>query len=212
MRRLLPVLALLAAVAHHAAAQMPSSIKKPIEAARKNVNATNAQTAAAERAGGTRPPRPPWRRPPRPRRPRRLRQAAKPAAAGQQPQSAGRVTVPAAPSEDSTKVTFEREVFTYDSGERRDPFASPFETGEIRPLIADLHVVGIIFDASGRNSVAVMRDVSTQIQYRVKVGQMLGRAKVSQIRPQEVVMTIEEYGFRRQELLKLSLPQTKRTP
>lgn len=73
-------------------------------------------------------------------------------------------------------------------------------------------MVGIIFDASGRNSVAVMRDVSTQIQYRVKIGQMLGRAKVSQIRPQEVVMTIEEYGFRRQELLKLSLPQTKRTP
>ncbi len=209
MRRLLPVLALLAVAAHHAAAQMPSSIKKPIEAARKSVNATNAQTSATERAGSAPATAPAMAQSAAP-----AQAKAAPPAAGKRvaPQSAGRVTVPAAPAQDSTKVTFEREVFTYDSGERRDPFASPFETGEIRPLIADLHVVGIIFDASGRNSVAVMRDVSTQIQYRVKVGQMLGRAKVSQIRPQEVVMTIEEYGFRRQELLKLSLPQTKRTP
>lgn len=205
MRRLLPVLALLAAVAHHAAAQLPPSIKKPIEAARKNVNATNAQTSAAERVSGSAPATAPAKA--APAAPAQVKAA--PPVVGKPAAPAGRVV---APTQDSTKVTFEREVFTYDSGERRDPFASPFETGEIRPLIADLHVVGIIFDASGRNSVAVMRDVSTQIQYRVKVGQMLGRAKVSQIRPQEVVMTIEEYGFRRQELLKLSLPPTKRTP
>jgi len=77
--------------------------------------------------------------------------------------------------------------------------------------VADLKVVGIILDPAGRNSVAVMRDVSTQQQYRAKPGQMLGRARVSQIRAQEVVLTIEEYGFSRQEILKLNAQQTQQT-
>jgi len=182
MRRLLPALAFLA-VAHAAVAQMPPSIRKPIETARKNVAATNAQSGA-------------------------VTQAAKPVVAA----PVGRAAAPAARAQDSSKVTFEREVFSYVSAGRRDPFASPIETGEIRPLIADLRVVGIIFDASGRNSVAVMRDMSTQEQYRVKAGQILGRAKVAQIKQNEVVMTINEYGFSRQESLKLILQQTKGKP
>lgn len=210
MRLLLLVPALVTAAAHAAAAQMPSSIKKPIEAARKNVNATNAQTAASQRVDGPSPASAPAKAPSA----ARAQAKAAPPVAGKQVEAPvkGGARAPAAPAVDSTKVVFEREVFSYDGGDRRDPFASPFETGEIRPLIADLHLVGIIFDASGRNSVAVMRDASTQVQYRVRTGQMLGRAKVSQIRPQEVVMTIGEYGFSRQEILKLNLPQPKRTP
>ncbi|MCX5761078.1 MAG: hypothetical protein NTW72_06165 [Gemmatimonadetes bacterium] len=73
-------------------------------------------------------------------------------------------------------------------------------------------MTGIIYDARGINSVVVMRDMSTQQQYRAKVGMILGRAKVSQIRPQEIVMTIDEYGFSRQEILKLNVQQTKGKP
>lgn len=191
MRRFLPGLALFA-VAHAAAAQMPPSIKKPIETARKNVEATNAQSGAVTQAA--RPAPAPAKAVPPP--------AGKVTAAPPQ----GRAAAPSAVAQDPGKITFEREVFAYVSGGRRDPFASPIETGEIRPLIQDLSVVAILYDAHGNNSVAVMRDQSTQQQYSAKVGQILGRAKVSQIRPQEVVLTIGEYGFSRQEILKLNVP------
>lgn len=204
IRRLIGLLAVFAG-ASVALAQMPPSIKKPIEQARKNVSATNAQTAAvnAGAASAQKAAPAPAKAPAKP-------QAATKALAKPQP-AAGKGAAPATPpAPDSSKITFEREVFTYAPREL-DPFASPIETGAIRPLVADLKVVGIIFDPAGRNSVAVMRDVSTMQQYRAKPGQMLGRARVSQIRAQEVVLTIEEYGFSRQEILKLNAQQTQQT-
>jgi len=204
MRRLL-TLVVLAAVARVASAQLPPSISKPIEQAKKAANATNQQVQAMQAPSAP------------VQAPRSAPAAVNPAAAqSAQAKAAPAKAAPAAgrPSpQDSSKITFEREVFAYVVGGRRDPFASPIETGEIRPLIADLKVTGIIFDPRGRNSVAVMRDMSTQEQYRVKTGNILGRAKVAQIKPQEVVMTIDEYGFSRQEILTLSKnQQTKRSP
>ncbi len=201
MRRLLFLAIALLVAAPMAAAQMPPSITKPIEQARKAADATNAQMA------GTTPAQK--------QAPAAAVQSAQPV----RPAPGKGAQAPAAPKadvvQDSTHVAFDREVFAYVVGGRRDPFASPIETGEIRPLIADLRVTGIIFDARGRNSVAVMRDMSTQEQYRVKTGDRLGRARVAQIKPQEVVMTIDEYGFSRQEILKLAVQnsqQTKRSP
>jgi hypothetical protein len=72
-------------------------------------------------------------------------------------------------------------------------------TEEIRPLIGDLKLVAIAFDATGRNSVAVLRDVGTKEQYRVKVGQQIGRMHVAAIHEKEVVFGIEEFGYSRQE-------------
>lgn len=196
MRRLFLGLAMFA-VAHAAAAQLPPSINKPIEAARKSVDATNAQSGAVTQAA--KPASMPAQSP----------APARPPAAGKSlaAPSGGRAPAPATMAQDSTgRITFQREVFAYVGEGRRDPFASPIETGEIRPLLQDLTVVAILYDARGRNSVAVMRDQSTQQQYSAKVGQVLGRATVSQIRPQQVVMTINEYGFSRQEILKLNVP------
>lgn len=191
-----------------ALAQMPPSINKPIEQARKNVNATNAQTAAVN-ASAKSAPAAMQKAAPAPAKAPAKPQAA-PGKAPAKPQAAAKASPAAPPPADSNKITFEREVFTFVPREI-DPFSSPIESGAIRPLVADLKVVGIIFDPAGRNSVAVMRDVSTQQQYRAKPGQMLGRARVSQIRPQEVVLTIEEYGFSRQETLKLNAQQTQQT-
>jgi hypothetical protein len=189
-----------------ALAQMPPSINKPIEQARKNVNATNAQTAAVN-GGAKSAPAPAQKSAQKSAQqiPGPITGVAKP-----RPPAAKAPTPAPSQASDSNKVTFEREVFTYVPRET-DPFSSPIETGAIRPLVADLKVVGIIFDPAGRNSVAVMRDISTQQQYRAKPGQMLGRARVSQIRAQEVVLTIEEYGFSRQETLKLNAQQTQQT-
>lgn len=199
MRRMLPGLALLAAI-QVAGAQRPSSITKPIEQAKKAVNATNAQSGAATQAARPAPVAAPASTP------TPARAAAQGAA--KRTEASPRVggAAQAAPTRDSTRVAFDREVFTYSGSSRRDPFASPIETGEIRPLIQDLSVVSIIYDARGSRSVAVMRDQSTLQQYSVKVGQVLGLAKVSQIRPQEVVLTVDEYGISHQEILKLNVP------
>jgi len=193
MMRRLAVLATAFAGVSVASAQMPPSISKPIEQARKAADATNAHTAAVTQQPPAKPAAP--------------QSSAKPAAKSSVKSSAKGASVAA----DSSKITFEREVFTYVPREV-DPFSSPIETGALRPLVADLKVVGIIYDPSGRNSVVVMRDMSTQQQYRARQGQLLGRARVAQIRPQEIVLSIEEYGFSRQETLKLNTQQTKGKP
>ena len=97
------------------------------------------------------------------------------------------------------------------SAGRRDPFASLLRTGDLRPMLSDLRLVVVLYDPTGRNSIAIMRDVSTKDQYRVKVGQTVGRMRVAQIQPKEIVFTIEEVGFSRQEPLALGDSSTART-
>jgi hypothetical protein len=107
--------------------------------------------------------------------------------------------------------TIYREVYRYDPGGRRDPFASLLGTGEIRPLIGDLRVTSIIFDPSG-NSVAVLRDPTSNEQYRVRTGQSIGRLRVVAIRQRSVTFAIEEFGFSRQETLTIGDTATTRGP
>jgi hypothetical protein len=109
------------------------------------------------------------------------------------------------------EVSLNREVFSYDAGGRRDPFVSLLRNGDLRPMLNDLRLVTVLYDPTGRNSVAVMRDVTTKDQYRVKVGQTLGRMRVAGIEPREIVFTIEEIGFSRQEPLVLGDSSRART-
>ena len=94
-----------------------------------------------------------------------------------------------------------REVYSYGGIGRRDPFYSLILTDELRPLISDLRLVGILYEPGGRRTVAVMRDLQTNAQYRVQNGQSLGRMRVTQIRPRAVLFTIEEFGLSRQDSL-----------
>jgi hypothetical protein len=105
--------------------------------------------------------------------------------------------VTATPAKPEVLIT--REAYNYPDAGRRDPFVSLMNTEEIRPLIGDLKLVAIAFDATGRNSVAVLRDITTKEQYRVKVGQELGRMRVAAIHEKDVVFGIEEFGYSRQE-------------
>jgi hypothetical protein len=123
-----------------------------------------------------------------------------PAAPTARPDSAGR---PAAKA-DSASPMLVREVFSYEGG-GRDPFLSLLKSGDIRPLLTDLKLVGIYYD--GRypaRSVAVLRDVTNNKVYRAKSGEILGRLKVTTIRPREIVFTVQEFGFERQESLQLA--------
>jgi hypothetical protein len=95
-----------------------------------------------------------------------------------------------------------REAYDYSGSGRRDPFVSLLTTNDLRPALADLHVVGILYDVSGRRSVAILRD-QQNTQYRAMVGSTLGRMRVAQIKPRSVIFTIEEFGFSRQDSLVL---------
>jgi hypothetical protein len=97
-----------------------------------------------------------------------------------------------------------REVFSYDAEGHRDPFYSLILTDDLRPLLSDLKLVGVLYEASGRRSVAVFRDVQTSVQYRVGQGQTLGRMRVAAIRPKGVIFTIDEFGLSRQDSLMLT--------
>jgi hypothetical protein len=113
---------------------------------------------------------------------------------------------------DSSRVVFTREVYNYPRDGRRDPFASLIATGDIRPIFSDLVITGIMYDPSGRNSLAMLQDVSTNELYRARVGSVFGRIRINAIRLKEVGVSIDEFGFTRQEVLLLNVPSAGRTP
>ena len=119
--------------------------------------------------------------------------------------------VPAAPAADTApKVLINREIFQYDGDGRRDPFVSLLTTSDLRPLLNDLKLVAVAFDPRGQNSVAVLRDVTSKTQYKVKVGQTIGRMRVAAIQEKAVIFTIEEFGYSRQELLPIQPPDSSK--
>ena len=141
---------------------------------------------------------------------------ASPAAAANQP-AAGAPSatgaVPAdtaAPAQDSTQL--QREIFSY-RGAGRDPFLSLLKSADIRPLVTDVRVAGITYDAAyPARSVAVLRDTAQRKRYSVRVGDELGRMKVTEIRGDAVVVTLDEFGVERQVVLPVRRRQQEETP
>lgn len=121
-------------------------------------------------------------------------------------------TAPAAkPAADTApKALINREVFAYEGSGRRDPFVSLLTTSDLKPLLQDLKLVGVAYDPRGQNSVAVLRDVTSKDQYKVRVGQTIGRMRVAAIQPKAVIFTIEEFGYSRQELLPIAPPDSSK--
>ena len=96
-----------------------------------------------------------------------------------------------------------RESFTF-AGGPRDPFVSLISTAKVGPEFSDLILVGIYLDLRrASNSVAVLRDKNSGKRYKLRVGDQVGRLKVAQIRQQDVVFTVEDIGFERQETLSM---------
>lgn len=96
-----------------------------------------------------------------------------------------------------------RETFTY-SGASRDPFVSLIDLPTEGPEFVNLQLVAIYQDLRyAGNSIAVVRDKGANKRYSVRVGDRIGRLKIAQIRQRDVVFTIEDLGFERQETLSL---------
>jgi hypothetical protein len=117
---------------------------------------------------------------------------------------------PSRPDSAPPVASLVREVFAYEGG-GRDPFMSLLRSGDVRPLLSDLKLTTIVYDGRfAARSVAVLRDITNRRLYRVKTGDIIGRLKVTQIRPREIVFTVQEFGFERQETL--SLAKQEETP
>ncbi len=189
------------AAASVARAQSIPNINAPKQAAQRAAAASDAQLSA--QTGQAVPQRsgPPAATPAPAAAPQKP--GAKPivGAAPATPSTAVPITLAVAPPA-APQVT--REVFVYGDGGRRDPFFSLILTEDLRPLLSDLKLVGVLYEPSGRRSVAIFRDVLTNVQYRVQTGMPLGRMRVAQIKPKGVIFTIDEFGLSRQDSLMLS--------
>jgi hypothetical protein len=87
-------------------------------------------------------------------------------------------------------LTLVREAFSYQGG-GRDPFLSLLRSGDVRPMITDLKLVAVVYDDRyTARSVVVLRDITTGKRYRAKAGDVIGRLRVTQIRPRAVVFTV----------------------
>jgi hypothetical protein len=97
-----------------------------------------------------------------------------------------------------------RETFAY-AGGTRDPFASLIDLDKSGPEIADLDLVGVYLDLrTPSNNVIVLREKNTSAKrHKMRVGDQLGRARLTQIRPRDAVFMIQDFGFERQETLSL---------
>lgn len=137
---------------------------------------------------------------------------AAPMAQAQQKQKKLEIPVPEFPTDSLGRITLARETFGYPGDGRRDPFASLIATGDIRPMLEDLKLTGVIVSANPANSMAMMKDVSTNEIYKARIGSVFGRIRVTAIRPGEVSLAVDEFGFTRQALLTMNAPTRERTP
>lgn len=133
--------------------------------------------------------------------------AAAPAAAPRA--AAARAARRPALADTAAPVEYRRELFRYTGGPR-DPFESLIQTNRIGPMIEDLRVVSIAYDARYGNSVAIIRAKRDPRPLRVRRGDSIGNMRVIQIRQYEVVLQIEEFGFMRQQVLTLRRPEVSR--
>ena len=97
-----------------------------------------------------------------------------------------------------------RETFAY-AGGTRDPFNSLIDKDKSGPEIADLDLVGVYLDLrSPSNNIVVLREKGTKAKrHKMRVGDQLGRSRLTQIRARDAVFTIQDFGFDRQETLSL---------
>jgi len=194
-------IALSALVSSAGTASAQGVLSTAIQKAQNAKTASDAHTAAMQRTDAPAQ---------KPATPKAAPATPKAAPATQAPAAKGK-SVALKPATDSTKrdslsppPTIYREMFTYAPDGRRDPFVSLLTTNDLRPAMSDLRLTGVLFDHSGRgNSLATLRDMTTNAQYRVGIGSALGRMRVSAIRTETVVFTIEEFGTTRRDSLVL---------
>lgn len=103
---------------------------------------------------------------------------------------------------ESITLVYEREVYTYNGDNRRDPFRPLSSADDMGPRFEMLSLQGIIYATGQGRSVALLGDADGRV-HRVRVGDVVGNSRVIEIGPTRVVLAVENFGTIRQEILEL---------
>ena len=110
------------------------------------------------------------------------------------------VSASAAAAQTPVSTVYEREVFTYPSLGRRDPFRALNSGDQMGPRFADLNLTGVLYNPA-IGSVATLVDETSGRRYRTREGDVLGDVRVAAIRSDEVDFVITSFGISRRETL-----------
>ena len=117
----------------------------------------------------------------------------------------------AATADTLASVEYLREVFTYPTGGRPDPFRGPQVGAGTGPHFEDLSLAGLIF-APEIGSVAILKDGSTGKRHRVRDGERLGTVRVVEIRRDAVVFSVQGVAGPRREVLQATREEQEENP
>lgn len=105
-----------------------------------------------------------------------------------------------------TTIIYEREVFTYSSAGRPDPFRSLLDDAEMGIRLEDLTLRGIVHHRDPSQSVAVLTQAGSDRRVRARVGERVGALRILAIYPDRVDLVVEELGVARRETLRIVRP------
>jgi hypothetical protein len=125
------------------------------------------------------------------------------ALAGAAPVAVAQDTTLAPPAaQTAPDAIYRRERFVYPTSNRRNPFKSLLDSEESGPEFDNLDLVGVIFGGSA-GSVATLIDRATEKRHRVRRGDVVGNARVVEIRPDAVVFQVNRFGMTTSETLRI---------
>jgi hypothetical protein len=132
---------------------------------------------------------------------------------------------PPGPPQPQTELVFEREVFAYPAFQRRNPFRALVAADQGGPRFEQLRLMGIIHSDDpafsvaivGTSTVTISEDAATvQVQkgdaWYLKVGQSIGNIRIVEIRREQVVVEVEEFGLTEQKIMQLQTRRLGGTP
>ena len=133
-------------------------------------------------------------------------------------QGDGRVVTSVVAEEPEAELAFEREVFSYPSFSRRNPFEPLLASTDGGPRWEGMRLEGVVFDADPRFSIAILSSGRARVRggpegadpsgtvgqmARLRVGEKWGNIRIIEIRKNHVLIEVEEFGLTEQREMHL---------
>lgn len=126
----------------------------------------------------------------------------------------------------ATELVFEREVFQYPGLQRRNPFRPLLAADEGGPRFEQLRLMGVLYSEEPGASVAVVGTSQVSVSedgsqvnvsqggdaWYLKVGQSIGNTRIVEIRREQIVVEVEEFGLTEQRIMQLETRRLGGTP
>ena len=147
-----------------------------------------------------------------------IRQARPPASSGEGvPGTRSEVIL----SDETGEPGFDREVFVYPAGDRRDPFERLLPGNSAGTRFEDLRLIGVIHSPNAGESVALVSSgtaipaaaaATGERTFRLRQDVVLGAMRVLRVEPEYVIVEIRRFGIGEQRELHLSRPPGRAGP